>query len=271
MKISIRLLCLICALVCISGCDSDVSVPLYRLKLPEMPPSWEIIPGQPRWKIEWQDTEGRNQALDVRGGETPEISLLNTRINAVIAWPYWPELAVNPGVFMPAGGLFPFDAAEGTLSLSWKGGVDAILYRELGFAAAADSGADRAGVPRLPWNFNWPRFRGLSDDEGVNAAFRENPWLADWPGIAAKIWQSGFDKRRLVPQARKETRVPLSPDIAGGPWIGTSPFAAPLVFDGVPVFPVRQATAASPPVDTWVSERGILRCTTETWFFHAWK
>jgi len=171
-------------------------------------------------------------------------------------------------VFRPAGGLFPFDARGSTLSLSWRGGVDAMFYREL-CAAAAETPSQQSSVPRLPWNFNWPRFRELYDDSGVNAEFRADPWLADWPGIAAKVWQSGFDKRRLVPQTRREMRVTAPP----GPWIGTSPFAAPLYFDDSPVFPVcaPETVTASYPIDTWISTDGILRCTAETYIFLRWE
>jgi hypothetical protein len=147
------------------------------------------------------------------------------------------------------------------------GGVDAVLYWELGNASAGEPGT-QSSVPRMPWNFNWPRFRGLFTDVSVNAQFRADPWLADWPSIAEKIWLSGFDKRRLVPQAREELPVPVAP----GPWIGPSPFAAPLYFTGGPVFPVRTPASGSPPgvsgpVDTWVCAEGILRCNSNAWIF----
>ena len=239
----------------------------YALKLPDIPQSWEAFPGRPHWKIEWLDTQGRLQRLEIRNGQSAEISLPHTWASAVFAWPYWPELQVNPGVFRPAGAIFPFDASGTTLALSWRGGVDAAFYRELAAAAAAEPDI---GVSRLPWHFNWPRFRELYDDPGVNAEFRADPWQADWPGIAAKVRQSGFDKRRLVPQARQELRVPL----AGGPWIGTSPFAAPLRFSGIAAFPVRTLAdkgAASFPVDTWISAQGILRCNAQTYIFLSWE
>jgi hypothetical protein len=106
-------------------------------------------------------------------------------------------------------------------------------------------------------NFNWPRFRRLFDDPSLNAEVRADPWLADWAGIAAKIVKSGFDKRRLVPEARSSLAVPAGP----GPWIGASPFAAPLFFEATPVFSVR------PTADTWVSREGVLRCNSEAWIF----
>ena len=221
----------------------------------------------------------------VRGDEKPAISLPQTWTSAVSAWPFWPDKGLVPGIFMPAGAIFPFDASGKSLRLSWQGGVDANLFWE--FAQASDkAGQEPAGqesVPpepepeteaveraaaRLPWNFDWPRFRELFDDPSLNADIRADPWLADWQSIAEKIVQSGFDKRRLVPEARSSLAIPVQP----GPWIGTSPFAPPLLFEAapeeagqtVPVFPVR------PTADTWVCADGILRCNTETWIFMAY-
>jgi hypothetical protein len=156
--------------------------------------------------------------------------------------------------------LFPFDAAADSFLLSWRGGVEAVLYRELGRASTGNSGTS-SSVPRLPWYFNWPRFRELFSDSTVNAEFRADPWLADWPAIAEKIWLSGFDKRRLVPQTRIELTIPLG----SGPWMGASPFTKPLYFESTPVFPVKAAAPSS--ADTWVSAGGILRCNNETWIF----
>ena len=270
MKRFLQYVCIACAFLQLGACADSLVDTRYRLKLPELPAAWEGFPGQPHWRIEWQDTEARLRTLEIRSGYEPEISLPCTWASAVTAWPYWPELQVHPGVFRPAGALFPFDANGDTLTLSWRGGVDAILHRELG-AASAKIPAEHTGVPRLPWNFNWPRFRALYDDASVNAEFRGDPWRADWPGIAAKIWQSGFDKRRLVPQAYKEIKVQAAP----GPWIGTSPFSAPLFFESTPVFPVRAADpdsgSGSSPADTWISTEGILRCNAETYIFLKWE
>jgi hypothetical protein len=261
MKNHLWLLCLMYAVLLLSGCN-DVIVSRYALTLPELPPVWDVFPGPPHWKIEWLDPDGAPQTAEIRSDERLDVALPHTWASAVTAWPYWPELSVHPGIFKPAGALFPLDVSGDSLLLSWKGGIDAILYRELGTASTVTPAAN-TGVPRLPWHFNWPRFRELYDDPTVNADFRGDPWLADWPGIAARIWQSGFDKRRLVPYARQEVQVPVGP----GPWIGVSPFAAPLFFDGVPVFPVR---AGDTGVDIWVSAEGILRCTDRVYLFQKW-
>jgi hypothetical protein len=213
-----------------------------------------------------------------------EISLPPTLVSAVSALPFWPDRGIVPGIFKPAGAIFPFDASGRSLVLSWQGGVDANLFGE---RAQAYQGTEEESVPpeetqtetetaemaamewrvmewrtagvravsRLPWNFNWPRFRQLFDDPTLNAEVRADPWLADWHGIAEKIVKSGFDKRRLVPEARSSLQIPVN----YGPWIGASPFAFPLFFETTPVFPVR------PTADTWVSAEGILRCNAETW------
>jgi hypothetical protein len=256
----------ICLTAVLSSCDSGLILSRYALALPDLPPAWNVFAGPPHWKIEWIDPDGVPQMTEMRNDERIEISLPSAWASAVMAWPYWPELPVNPGFFKPAGALFPFDASGDTLELSWKGGVDAMLYRELGTASAASPAAN-TGVSRLPWYFNWPRFRELYDDPGVNAEFRADPWLADWPGIAARIWQSGFDKRRLVPYPRQKLEVP----VGHGPWIGTSPFAEPLLFDSIPVFPVRTSETGSSSVDIWVSAEGILRCTATAYIFRTWE
>ncbi|MDR0476207.1 MAG: hypothetical protein LBH43_21395 [Treponema sp.] len=248
----------------LSACDTGIIADRYSLELPELPPAWDSLLGPPRWKIQWLSREGREETRFAHAGENLEISLPDTWVSAVFAWPFWPEKGINPGLFKPAGGLFPYDLAGDSLSLTWKGGLDAVLYMEMGIASAGEPGS-KSSVPRLPRNFNWPRFRELFVDASVNAQFRADPWLADWSSIAAKIWQSGFDKRRLVPLEREEIRIPVAP----GPWIGPSPFAAPLLFSGEPTFPVQMPASpgVSGPVDSWVCAEGILRCNSNAWFF----
>jgi hypothetical protein len=235
----------------------------YTLRFPAIPPAWASLLGDPSWRVEWLNPAGEQETTTVRDGKKPEISLPETWTNPVSAWPYWPDKGIGPGVFKPAGALFPFDVSGNSIVLSWRCGVDAVLYWELaGAAGEADIAASRAAVPRLPQNFNWPRFRDLFTEEGgINADVLGDPWLADWASIAAKIVQSGFDKRRLTPEARKELSVPVGP----GPWIGVSPFSEPLLFEGQPVFPVRERP------DTWVSAGGLLRCTQKAWIFLPWE
>jgi len=239
-----------CAGLVLHGCGGSLVDSRYTVRMPELPAAWEALLGSPLWRVEWLDSEGRTEAATVRGGDVA-ISLPATWVSPVIATPFWPDRGLEPGIFRPAGAIFPYDVSGKNLALSWQGGVDAHLYRELALAYGA-AGQDSV---RLPWNFNWPRFRALFNDPTLNAEVRADPWLADWSGIAEKMVASGFDKRRLVPEARNAREIPVGP----GPWIGTSPFAPPLIFEGVPVFPVRQAP------DTWVSAEGVLRANTETW------
>ncbi|MDR0495726.1 MAG: hypothetical protein LBG95_08905 [Treponema sp.] len=269
----------ICAVFFLHGCGVSLLDSRYSLELPDIPQRWAALLGKPYWRIEWLNSEGRIEVMTLRGEENRGISLPQGCASAVLAMPFWPDRGLRPGIFRPAGAIFPFDASGKSLILSWRGGVDAKLYWEL---VKAYNGADeetaspeeaseslpaetapneRAVVPRVPWNFDWPRFRLLFEDQSLNAEVRADPWLADWQSIAAKIVLSGFDKRRLVPEPRINLTIPLPHNARGGPWTGTSPFAAPLVFETEPVFPARSTA------DTWVSREGILRCNTETWIF----
>ncbi|MDR2477144.1 MAG: hypothetical protein LBD18_05095 [Treponema sp.] len=246
-----------CAGIALSGCGTAALDSRYTLHLPDLPPAWQHLLGEPHWRIEWLNQDGKKQTITVRGNEKPEISLSPAWTSAVSIWPYWPQRGIGPGVFRPAGALFPFDAAGATLAASWRAGVDATLYWEMGRAAAGSGAAGN----RLPLYFNWPRFRELFQDSSINAEIRADPWLADWHSIAEKTIQSGFDKRRLVPEAR----VALTLPVGSGPWAGASPFAPSLLFDTAPVFTVRKS------VDTWVSSEGILRCNSKTWTLAAWE
>jgi hypothetical protein len=246
------------------GCGKSLVDSRYKLDLPEIPESWETLLGKPHWRIEWVNVEGRKETQILSNDENVEIDLLPTWANAVSAYPFWPEIDITPGIFRPAGAIFPFDVSGKTLVLSWKGGVDAALYWELAASAednASEPEMERAAIPRLPWNFDWPRFRQLFVDSSLNAEFLADPWLADWRSIAEKIVKSGFDKRRLVPETRSSLQVSVGP----GPWIGTSPFAAPLFFETAPAFPVRAAA------DTWISAEGLLRCNTGAWIMVEWE
>jgi hypothetical protein len=258
-----------CMGLLLNNCGEALTDSSFALELPVLPQAWEELLGSPRWRIEWVNEEGRKETMLAQGNGDWNISLPQTWVSAVTAFPFWSEKGIGPGIFRPAGAIFPYDASGRNHILSWQGGVDAVLYWELaraysgaGQEEAEESleraaGSFRAAVTRRPMNFNWPRFRRLFDDPSLNAEVLADPWLADWAGIAAKIVKSGFDKRRLVPEARSALEVQVSP----GPWIGTSPFAGPLVFEATPVFSVR------PTADTWVSREGILRCNSETWIF----
>jgi hypothetical protein len=242
-----------------SGCGRALTDSAYVLKLPGLPPAWLELLGPPRWRIEWIGREGKKESRVVDGGV--EIDVPQTWASPVSAWPFWPRRGIGPGIFRPAGAIFPFDASGDELRLSWRGGVDALVYWELDAAWAAQAGA-RTPVPRVSRNFNWPRFRELWEDPSIPEDVRLDPWRVEWKQVAAGTAASGFDKRRVRPEARMETPVPVPP----GPWFGTSPFA-PLRIFGEGETPVFPAGAKS---ESWFSPAGVLRCTTEAWILIPW-
>ena len=233
-------------------CCGDFRFSGYVLTLPKAPDAWISLLGQPCWRIEWLDVNGKKQTADLLPGESAEIEPPLTWASPVAALPYWPEHNLAPGVFKPAGALFPFDVSGRKIKLCWEAGTDAVFYWELA-VANADKPAKR------PANFNWPRFRELFKNEELDAETLKDPWLIDWRSVAEKTISSSFDKRRLVP----ETAVSLNIPVPAGNWYGTSPFADPLFFpEGeTPVFPIRSG------VNVWVSGKGILRISGKTWIF----
>jgi hypothetical protein len=248
-----------------AGCGRVIPDEGFVLELPELPAGWEQVLGAAHWRVEYAGASGKRTVKNLNPGKRAVLELPQTWASAVLAWPYWPERGIAAGIFRPAGALFPYDATvsaagSGSLSASWRGGVDALLYWEL--ARAAAGGAAETKTPRLPANFNWPRFREFMAGADLNEAIRAEPWLADWRAIAVKIAHSGFDKRRITGEAREETPLPVPP----GVWIGTSPFAAPLRFeDGrAPAFPLRDQA------DLWVSAAGILRANRKAWILTEW-
>ena len=238
------------------GCR-DITPSGYALRLPAPPEHWVSLLGEPCWRLEWFDPDGRLQMSDFApsaSGETfpGEIKIPETWANPVTAWPFWPEHNLIPGLFKPAGALFPFDTGGDRLNLTWEKGVDAVFYREL---ALANEG-NRA---RLPANFNWPRFRELFTTGLLNEAVCKDPWLVDWRSAAEKTVVNNFDRRRLVPEASAAKAVP----VPEGTWYGSSPFAEPLFFAAgtTPVFSVR------PEINVWISSEGILRINGDVWIF----
>jgi hypothetical protein len=165
----------------------------------------------------------------------------------------------------PAGGILPFDVSGSSLRLSWHGGVEAWFYRELGEALTAE--AEGRGK-RRPEYFDWPRFRGLFQNDALPEAVLEDPWRADWHSIAVETVKSGFDRRRIKVQPEEEllvSREALGGTAAsGGPFAGPSPFAGLLFPEPGTGFRFR-VTARS---DTYVSPGGILRVSKGAWIWN---
>jgi hypothetical protein len=220
---------------------------------PPLPAAWEELMGECRWKIRWIDGQGRLRTTET-GGRL-EADFPETAAAAVVAWPFWPG-RTEAGDFRPAGAIFPFDAGEGgSLTLSWKGGVDALFYFAL--AAHADPEAEESSLSkRTPWYFDWPRFRTLMEGEDVPADIREDPWLADWDDIALRTIQSGFDRRRI--KARETGERSLTIPVSGR-FIASSPFALPL--DLEQDSPLIVQTTPEPRI--LLSAQGLLRYTLQ--------
>jgi hypothetical protein len=245
----IKLLALLLSLPLV--CCAGVAPSVYDVVLPELPEAWVSLLGAPCWRLEWLDKDGSRRIADILPGKSMEVEIPVTWANPVTAWPYWPDKNLPAGIFKPACALFPFDADGGRLFLSWKAGLDVVFYRELALAGGQDASK------KIPANFDWSRFRELFIEDSLNEAVRKDPWLVDWRFVAEKTISSNFDRRRLVPEASTSVNIP----VGRGPWYGTSPFSAPMLFqeDKEPVFPVR------PGLNVWVSPNGILRYSGKTW------
>ena len=240
------------ALLAVSCADRPIPSS-YRPFLPEFPAHREEILGEPCWRLEWINENGVWQEWE--GINAPELSLNREWTTPVLAWPYWPEKGLLPGMMRPAGALFPWDVSGEALALSWKGGVEAVFWKEMALAERPN----KASGGRLPWYFDWPRFRELMESSSISENVRLNPWLADWKHIAQRTVASGFDNRRLVSRAFSELAVPVQ----SGVWIGSSPFEPPLEAgpDGFLVLNVAELT------DTWVSKGAVLKCSGSGWVY----
>jgi len=245
-------------------CCGDSFPSRYVTVLPDVPDAWVSLLGEPHWRLEWLDTDGREQITDISPGNSTVIELPTTWTSPVTAWPYWPDRNLIHGQIKPAGALFPFDAEGEQIRLSWKAGPDAVFYRELAAAvlqakqAGQDEQTEKVNA-KLPAYFDWHRFRFLFQLETIDQAVREDPWLVDWRSVAEKTVSSSFNQSRLVPEAAKSISFP----VPVGHWYGASPFAEPLFFEEgeTPVFPVR------PGINVWICAEGILRFTEKAYVF----
>jgi len=238
--------------VLLFSCDCPIK-PSYRLVLPELPGHWEEFPGKPHWRLEW--INGNAAWQDWEGLEVPEISINQEWTTAVLALPFWPERGLLPGMMRPSGALFPWDVSGETIVLSWKAGVEAFFWKEMVLADRPAAAAEN----RLPWYFDWPRFRELMESENIPSIVCQNPWLADWKSIAQKTILSGFDRRRIVSRSFSGLAIPG----LAGRWIGSSPFTEAL--ETAPGSPLLLMVTDEP--DTWVSEGAVLRCSSSGWVY----
>jgi hypothetical protein len=246
----------------LSGCGA-IFPDGYTLRFPQIPEPWVSILGEPHWRVEWLDPGGEKRSKDIKPGENLKIELPATWASPVTAFPFWSRYNLFPGLFMPAGALFPFDVSGEELRLSWKAGVDTVFYWELANAIASYTGTQNK--TKIPANFDWQRFRELFITDVLSEAVRQDPWLVDWQSVAERTISGNFDRRRLIPQGT----TPLAIPVPAVTWYGTSPFAAPLIFTDIsPVFPVR--TGSGSGVNVWVSTEGILRVSGKTWVFTPW-
>ncbi|MDR2160302.1 MAG: hypothetical protein LBP23_09595 [Treponema sp.] len=250
----------VAALLFLRACG-DLTEARSVLVMPEIPPSWTALLGNPRWKIEYLSAGGIRETFE-SGGEHPEIFLHPFTASAISAWPFWPDRGIRPGLFRPAGALYPFDMSGSTLMLSWQGGVEAFFYWELASAAQKEVPSSPAAALRRPQNFDWPRFRLLLSDPSIPETVRLDPWTADWRSIAEGVVRSGFNQRRIVPARTDLVPVP----VGEGPWFGISPFAAPWRSGSgeTPLFPVGLETAS------YFSTAGILRVNRDAWMLLPW-
>jgi len=241
------------AILFISGCR-DINPSFYTIKLPIAPEPWVSLLGEPSWRIEWLNPDGYKQTADILPGSSFNVEIPATWANPVTAYPYWSKHNLIPGLFKPAGAIFPFDVSSGNgkneLILSWEAGIDAVFYWELALA-------NKGNYSRIPANFNWIRFRELFKTEALSEAVCKDPWLVNWRSVAEKTTANNFDKRRLVPEASASRvfPVPLSS------WYGTSPFSSSI---NGSAFPVR------PGINVWISSEGILRVNMDAWVFIEW-
>jgi hypothetical protein len=264
----------------LGGCDNPSIRDEYVLEFPPLPAAWQELLGGARWRLIWLDERGVSHTMETDGNAA--VSVVTEWATAALAFPYWPGRGILPGEMRPAGAIIPFDIRGDRLQLSWRAGAEAWFYRELAAArnaalssalgnALAEAGGEDGQASlmaaldkRRPEYFDWPRFRSLMDSDAVPGAVREDPWSVNWRDLASRTVQSGFDRRRIVEQPATELFVPRTA-LGGGPFIGPSPFAGPLL----PAPDLGYCFAATARTDTYVSAEGIVRVSGKTWAYHS--
>jgi hypothetical protein len=239
----------------LAACGRIIDVP-YRLVMPDLPPGWQTVLGSAYWCVEWIDDAGITRKAEVAPSTSFAVTVVNDASSPVLAYPYWPERGLIPGDMKPAGALFPWDVHGNKIALSWRGGVDAVLWREL----------SRAGnAKREAASFNWKRWREAWNDGSFSTAAVLDPWLCDWENIATKIAASGFDKRRVV--VINYPRLILSGDTWQGVWYGSSPFdTGTSATPGEPL-----SLPVAPRVSTVFNATGLIRYSGEGALWFPWR
>jgi len=246
----------------LAGCKDEMRIhSLYEPVLPALPGGWRDVLGEAHWRLEWIEEGGTWKKWEGKqGAAVPSLSMTQGWTTPVLAWPYWPGLDLGPGIMRPCGGLFPWDASGNKLVLSWEGGVDAVLWKEM--AAVDVDESEAAKDKRLPWLFDWPRFREIMAGGNVSEAVRQDPWVVDWKEVGRKTVESGFDRRRIKPMKFTRIEIPLP----AGRWSGSSPFSPLLEVPPEGSF----ALEVTDLVGAWVSSMGILKCSSSGWIYRPW-
>ena len=269
---NINLMCCLLALFFLyASCSQEPIRYSYVTELPALPLAWDEMLGTAHWRLEWVNQEGNWTSWEGKNA-FPALSFMQEWTTPVLAWPFWPEKGLFPEQMQPCGALFPWDVSGNKIILSWEAGIDAFFWRCLAlFFEHQTSGS----TPRVPWYFDWPRFRDLMKSENISSEVRQNPWLADWSFIAQRTVQSGFDRRRITAQSGTLLSVFL-PELTAsssnkGLWAGSSPFASPVyVNPGQALHITVREMSFNGAVETWVSETGFLRVSGATWLFNPW-
>lgn len=229
----------------LAACVNPVLPSRYTLEFPELPPAWTAVLGPPSWKVEWKRPDGTTERAFYDGNGKISAGLSHEWPNPVYAWPYWPGL--EPGKFRPAGAVYPFDVDGDRLVLSWRGGVDAVFYRELEEAAAA---AVNARPLRRPRFFNWSRFRNVINKD-IPPELCADLWLVNWKETAKTTISASFQARFVKAENRELVELQIPGD---GPWLSPSPFreAENWRAGDTAAFPLGGAA------ETWVCPAGIM-------------
>ncbi|MDR2467809.1 MAG: hypothetical protein LBD22_02485 [Spirochaetaceae bacterium] len=247
--LSISLACVIFAVLC--ACSEGLITESYRLEAPEIPEIWLSELGRPLWLFEWIDASGNIVRAESGTSSYSGAQVLHQYPSPVLAYPSWPLRGIRAGVMKPAGAIFPYDAAGKTIVLSFAQGIDAVLYHEL---------AILANEKRLPYNFDWLRFRALWANGKISGEALHDPWLVDWRAFAENTAASGFNARRIKARETENLVITVPAD---GPWFGTSPFMAQAAWTAGTTVVLQ----VSEVVDSYFCSSGTLRATRNvfTW------